>query len=39
MTILCDSEIAYLCDGEHPMISPFVDKSVKVNDKGEKILS
>lgn len=39
MTILCDSEIAYLCEGENPMITPFVNKSVKVNDKGEKILS
>lgn len=37
--ILADHEIAELCKGDRPMISPFVDRSVKVNGKGEKILS
>lgn len=37
--ILCDWQIAELCKGENPMISPYVDESVKVNAKGERILS
>lgn len=39
MSILCDHEIEELCRGDHPMISPFVDTSVKINKDGERILS
>lgn len=37
--ILADWQIAELCQGPTPMISPFVDRSVKVNDKGERVIS
>jgi dCTP deaminase len=37
--ILADWQIAELCQGDFPMISPFVDRSVKVNDKNERIIS
>lgn len=37
--ILADWQITELCQGPNPMISPFVNHSVKVNDKGERILS
>ncbi len=37
--ILCDRQIEKLCQGDNPMIYPFVDHSVKVNEAGERILS
>ena len=37
--ILADFQIAELCQGNNPMISPFVDHSVKINDKGERVIS
>jgi dCTP deaminase len=37
--ILADWQIAELCQGPNPMISPFVDHSVKANDKNERIIS
>ena len=37
--ILADFQIAELCQGDSPMISPFVDHSVKLNEKGERVIS
>lgn len=34
-----DKEIAKLCEGSNPMISPFVGESVNVDEEGNKILS
>lgn len=39
MTILSDSEIIELCQGENPMLSPFSSISNKVNSEGKKLLS
>ena len=37
--ILTDQDIADLCQGENPMISPFQPTQVRVNEAGHKILS
>jgi dCTP deaminase len=37
--ILADHQIAELCSNGNSMISPFVDRSVKVNEQGNRILS
>lgn len=37
--ILADFQIAELCQNDRPMISPFVDHSVKMNEKGERVIS
>lgn len=37
--LLSDKSIRALCEGAQPMISPFVDRSVKVDANGKKIAS
>ena len=39
MSVLSDLSIIDLCKTETPMIEPFVDHSVRLNDQGEKIPS
>lgn len=37
--ILTDSDIKALCEGEKPMLSPFVAEQVRVDNNGRKIMS
>lgn len=39
MSILNDIQIEALCQGDRPMITPFVNRSVNRNAAGEKIIS
>lgn len=39
MTILSDRQIIERCQGDIPMISPFIPHAVKVNEAGNKALS
>jgi len=39
MTILCDREIAERCQGDSPMISPFVPHQVREDEQGRKVVS
>lgn len=39
MTVLSDKDIAKLCDCEHPMLDPFINKPVKVDENGNKVIS
>lgn len=39
MTILSDRQIIERCQGDTPMISPFIPHAVKVNEVGNKALS
>lgn len=39
MTVLCDREIAELCQGDHPMISPFLPEQDRFYPDGSKKIS
>ena len=39
MSILSDQEIIELCQGNKPLIIPFTNGQVRVNEKGDKIVS
>jgi len=37
--ILSDNEIGLLCEGEQPMISPFLASQISANNHGARLLS